>query len=173
MTIQSSESRSMPRAARAFGPILLALFMLTPVGGCALFGKHPTSAAVTPAPPPSIAAIKPKKAPPRDSGPADIAPPDNPAPVKTALIDPHTLLGLDPESVQKKLGAPTRMQNTALSHEWVYAAPGCSFSIFFYPNVNSTTFRALKYGSAKDDGQSLDSSDACVRKLLTVRIDAD
>ncbi|MGN6516234.1 MAG: hypothetical protein ACTHLR_10400 [Rhizomicrobium sp.] len=91
---------------------------------------------------------------------------------KTAEIDPKSLLGLDPGGVQKRLGAPARVENNALSHKWTYAASGCSFSIFFYPNVNSTSFRALKYGSNKDDGEATDSTDACVRRLLTARSNA-
>lgn len=94
-------------------------------------------------------------------------------PVRVASIDPKSLLGLDPDGVKKRLGTPARMENSALSRKWVYAVPGCSFSIFFYPNVNSTSFRALKYGSAKDSGESIDSSDACVRKLLAARNNAD
>jgi hypothetical protein len=82
-------------------------------------------------------------------------------------------MGLDPDSVQKRLGTPARMENGALSREWVYSAPGCSFRIFFYPNVNSTSFRALKYGSAKDNGDAIDSSDACVRRILTARNNDD
>ncbi|HEY2033026.1 MAG TPA: hypothetical protein VGH02_05010 [Rhizomicrobium sp.] len=116
-----------------------------------------------------IAALKPKKAPSaRDTHPADTE-----APVRVASIDPESLLGLDPDSVQKRLGTPARMENSTLSRKWIYAAPGCSFSIFFYPNVNSTSFRALKYGSANDNGESIGSSDACVRKILTARNNAD
>lgn len=91
---------------------------------------------------------------------------------KTAQIDPKSLLGLDPSGVEKRLGTPARMENNALSHKWTYAASGCSFSIFFYPNVNSTSFRALKYGSNKDNGEATDGTDACVRRLLTARSNA-
>lgn len=91
---------------------------------------------------------------------------------KSAAIDPKSLLGLDPSGVQKKLGAPARMENGALTHKWVYATQGCSFSVFFYPNVNSTSFRALKYGSNKENGEATDSSDACVRRILSARNNA-
>jgi hypothetical protein len=150
------------------------MFALAPLGGC--MGNRPPSVAPPPiglsnpvhaVPRQHTAAIKPKK-PPHDAVPADTA-----VPVRVASIDPHSLLGLDPDGVQKRLGTPAHTHNSALSREWVYAAPGCSFSIFFYPNVNSTSFRALKYGSAKDDGESIGSSDVCVRKILTARNNAD
>jgi len=90
---------------------------------------------------------------------------------KVSSIDPQSLLGLAPEDVQKRLGAPKRMENSALSRKWTYAAPGCSFSIFFYPNVNSTSFHALKYSGEKSNGARTDSSDACVRRILAGRND--
>jgi len=96
---------------------------------------------------------------------------DAPPLEKTASIDPQSLLGLGPEDVQKRLGVPKRMENSALSRKWIYAAPGCSFSVFFYPNVKSTSFRALKYSGEKSDGERIDSSDACVRKILTGKND--
>src|SRR5690242_16425363 len=68
---------------------------------------------------------------------------------KPEAIDPKTLLGLDPSGVEKRLGTPARMENGTLSRKWIYASSGCSFSVFFYPNVNSTSFRVLKYGDRK------------------------
>jgi hypothetical protein len=91
---------------------------------------------------------------------------------KPEMIDPKSLLGLDPSGVEKRLGTPARMENGTLSRKWVYAASGCSFSVFFYPNVNSTSFRVLKYGSNKDSGEATDSTDACIRRILTARNNA-
>jgi len=166
------------RKLRSLDPTVL-LFVLLPLSGC-MGMKHPpevapppvaSAPAMRPAPAPRTAAVKPKKAP-RDLRPSDVDT-SPPPPLRTASIDPKSLLGLDPDSVEKRLGPPARMENNALSHEWVYSVSGCSFRIFFYPNVNSTSFRALKYGSTKDNGESLDSSDACVRKILTARTNAD
>jgi hypothetical protein len=164
-----------PRRSRDL--IFLAACSLPALSACTAMNRPP---AVTPPPlrssdthPPQHAnPIKPRKAPSRDVPSRDTHA-SQPAPARTASIDPKSLMGLDPDGVQKRLGTPARMQNTSLSREWVYDAPGCSFSIFFYPNVNSTSFRALKYGSAKDNGENLDSSDACVRKILTARNNDD
>lgn len=165
------------RKLRSLDLTVLVLFALAPLSGCTGM-RHPPEIApppvastptLRPAPAPRSAAVKPKK--PRDLRPSDVD--ESPPPLRTASIDPKSLLGLDPDSVEKRLGPPARMENNALSHEWVYSVSGCSFRIFFYPNVNSTSFRALKYGSTKDNGESLDSSDACVRKILTARNNAD
>lgn len=156
---------------------VMTLSALVSLSGCAHIGTHPPSEASPPIQSgvahggsPRAASIKPKKSPVPPLRETRV--PDEPV-VRTASIDPKSLLGLDPDSVQKRLGAPDRMESSTLSRKWVYAAPGCSFSIFFYPSVNSTTFHALKYGSTKDDGKSIDNSDACVRKILTARDNAD
>jgi hypothetical protein len=162
--------RLTPCSFRAF---TVAFSTLALLGGCALF--HRPSAPVEPVirpkaePHPSQnVVIKPKKAPPHGT-----AEEDDPADaVRTASIDPRSLLGQDPDAVRKKLGPPAHRESGPLSQEWVYAAPGCSFRIFFYPKVNSSSFRALKYGGVRDTGETIDASDACVRKILTVRLDA-
>lgn len=92
---------------------------------------------------------------------------------KLVLIDPDKLIGMDPRGVQKLLGAPAQVKNDDLSREWVYASPGCSFRVFFYPNLNSASFRVLKYGSSGDGGELLDVSDVCVRRILTAKSNAE
>jgi hypothetical protein len=165
------------KASRSLDLSLLALCVPLAVAGCTGMNRPPAvapppiRATDTHTPPPQRTGLpKPRKAP-RDVPSREVRAPDNTA--RAASIDPKSLMGLDPESVQKRLGTPARMENSALSHEWVYVAPGCSFRIFFYPNVNSTSFRALKYGSTKDNGGAIDSSDACVRKILTARNNDD
>jgi len=166
------------RNFRSLDLTILVAFALAPLAGCMGMSNRPPAVAPPPVggaisphpPPPRIAATKPKKLPPPQR---DTRAPDADPQIRVASIDPQSLMGLDPDAVQKRLGAPARMENSALSRKWIYAAPGCSFSIFFYPNVNSTSFRALKYGSTGDNGESIDNSDACVRKILTARNNAD
>lgn len=154
---------------------VIALCALAPLGGCTGMDRAPTvsppplrsAPEIRPQPQPRAAVSNLKKpAQPYESRNVDVALPE-----KTVSIDPQSLLGLAPEDVQKRLGAPKRMENGALSRKWTYAAPGCSFSVFFYPNVNSTSFRALKYSGEKSDGRRIGSSDACVRKILAGRDD--
>jgi len=164
------------RNARSLDLTILAVFALAPLAGCIGMSRPPSvsppplGSPARAAPQQHVTAIKPKKTlSPRDARTTT----DADDPIRVASIDPESLLGLDPDSVKKRLGTPARMEDSALSREWVYAAPGCSFRIFFYPNVNSTTFHALKYSSAKDGGESADSSDACVHRILTARNNAD
>ncbi len=125
--------------------------------------------AVVAQPPPPTPAPRPKR----------VARETKPIPELRALrdkliqIDPHSLIGMDTRGVQKLLGTPAQVRNDDLSREWVYASPGCSFRVFFYPNLNSASFRVLKYGSSGDSGEVLDVSDVCVRRILTAKSNAE
>ena len=173
----------LPSGLRFSGGILpvggLICGLLAPLGGCVGMNDRPPVVA----PPPlgqsagelpaehkrSAVPAPPKKAV-ADKHPAKPQPEDKPAPEeKLASVDPESLLGSSPDVVLKLLGAPARIENGPLSREWVYAASGCSFRVFFYPDMNSTSFKVLKYGSRKDDGEWIDSSNICVRRILTAR----
>lgn len=92
---------------------------------------------------------------------------------KAPAVNPDQLIGKSPADVEKLMGSPARIKDDRLTREWVYSAPGCNFRVFFYPNLNAAAFRALKYGISNSNGESLASSDACVRRILTVRANAD
>ena len=87
-------------------------------------------------------------------------------PEKIASIDPKSLIGLAPAAVEKLLGAPSTVSRGDPSLVWTYAGQGCSFQVFFYPDLKTASFHALKYGST---GGGNDPSDACVRGILMVR----
>jgi hypothetical protein len=89
-----------------------------------------------------------------------------------AAINPDQLIGLNPAGVEKLMGTPSKVKDDHLSREWVYAAPGCNFRVFFYPNLNAASFRALKYGGSDNNGGTLAASNACVRRILTARANA-
>jgi len=93
-------------------------------------------------------------------------------PKKLIVIDPNRLIGLEPGAVQKLLGAPARVRNDDISREWVYAAAGCSFRVFFYPNIKTNSFQALKYGGDDGNGELMDDSDVCIRHILTAKPNA-
>jgi hypothetical protein len=137
--------------------------------GPATVAELPLAVVVQPAPTPPAPAPRPKR----------VARESKPVPElralrdKLVLIDPDKLIGMDTQGVQKLLGAPVRVKNDDLSREWVYAAPGCSFRVFFYPNLNSASFRVLKYGGSGDNGELLDVSDVCVRRILTAKSNAE
>jgi hypothetical protein len=91
---------------------------------------------------------------------------------KMSSIDPDHLIGLTPGAVRQLLGPPARVENEELSRAWVYASGGCSFRLFFYPNLNTASFRVLKYGGNDGNGVLMDVSDVCIRHILTARKDA-
>jgi hypothetical protein len=102
----------------------------------------------------------------------EVPPENHAAREKTASIDPDQLIGKSPDDVKKLMGTPTRIRDDHLSREWVYASPGCNFRVFFYPNLNAASFRALKYGGSDSNGGLLAVSNVCVRKILTARANA-
>jgi len=154
----------------------------TALGGCMTLGDStppPANSAPPPIadarpveptpPPPSVTPSPRPKKPVREAKQV----PERPAPeVRTLRIDPDQLIGLDPNGVQKLLGTPAKIRNDDLSREWVYASPGCSFRVFFYPNLNAASFRVLKYGINGENGELLDASDVCVRRILTAKTNA-
>jgi hypothetical protein len=91
------------------------------------------------------------------------------SPQKVASIDPDGLIGLDPPSVEKMLGTPTNIDRGDPSIIWTYAGASCAFKVVFYPDIKTTTFRALKYFMSDNSGGSSDSSQPCIRNILTVR----
>jgi len=87
-------------------------------------------------------------------------------PERVASIDPNSLIGLAPAAVERLLGSPSAVSKGEPSLVWTYTGQGCSFQIFFYPDLKTASFHALKYGST---GGANEPSDACVRNILTVK----
>jgi hypothetical protein len=89
-------------------------------------------------------------------------------PVEKASIDPGRLIGLGPDQVRGMLGTPSRVEAENPAQAWVYTVRDCSFRVFFYPDLKAS-FRALKFTGNGKDGVPLNSSNACIRNILTVR----
>ena len=120
--------------------------------------------AVPPEPPPTQ--LPKPKPPARES-----AKPEKP-PERLAEVDPNTLIGLDPPTVEKLLGSPTRVSKSDISLVWTFSAPSCSFQIFFYPDLKTSSFHALKYGGVDGNGAQLAMSELCIRGILTAKTNA-
>ncbi len=86
-------------------------------------------------------------------------------PEKVASIDPKNLIGLQPAAVEKLLGTPSAVTSNDPSLVWTYAGQGCSFRVFFYPDLKTATFHALKYASTAND----QADTSCIRSILTVK----
>jgi hypothetical protein len=90
--------------------------------------------------------------------------------VKTAAIDPNSLIGLDPPAVAKLLGPPSTVAKGEPSLVWTYIATGCTFRVFFYPDLKTASFHALKYGGFDGNGEQIGLSQTCIRNILTARV---
>lgn len=90
---------------------------------------------------------------------------DTKEPEKVASVDPKNLIGLQPAAVERLLGSPSNVSSNDPSLVWTYAGQGCSFQVFFYPDLKTATFHALKYSSTA--GEQADN--ACIRNILTVK----
>lgn len=152
---------------RRAGAIVSALLVLA---GCSVWDRlnsKPTASAATPtqhravstATPPAPAAqtAKPKRVV-REAR-------DTKEPEKVASLDPKNLIGLQPAAVERLLGSPSNVSSKDPSLVWTYAGQGCSFQVFFYPDLKTATFHALKYSSTA--GEQADN--ACIRNILMVK----
>ncbi len=92
-----------------------------------------------------------------------------PPPPKVASVDPNSLIGLDPPSVEKMLGTPSSIYRGDPSLIWTYEGTGCAFKIVFYPDIKTAIFHALKFLMTDSSGGSSDGSQLCIRNILTVR----
>jgi len=158
----------------AFGRVLsnvcLSAAVLLAAGGCATWGRMnhrtaPQTQATAEKPPVTI--TPPAAQPPPKPRRTVHEPPPREAPRETehvALVDPNALIGLAPAAVERLLGAPSNVSKSDPSLVWTYAGQGCSFQVFFYPDIKTAAFHALKYGSTGGD-----PADACVRNILTVK----
>jgi hypothetical protein len=90
---------------------------------------------------------------------------ENREPERLASVDPKSLIGLAPAAVERLLGSPSNVSQADPSLVWTYAGQGCSFQVFFYPDLKTATFHALKYSSTPGE----QSDNACIRNILTVR----
>jgi hypothetical protein len=154
----------------------LALMLAIVLGGCAMTDKvkgwlspdHPATQPAAPqvavaqaAPPPPPPQAEPKPKHPKARAEKE--------PAKVAAIDPNSLIGLDPAAVEKILGNPKGKTEGDPSLTLIYSGGSCSLEIFFFPDLKTGVFRALKYSSTDASGSPIDSSQACIRNILAVR----
>ena len=78
------------------------------------------------------------------------------------------LVGLDFDATQALLGEPALDQVQAPARVWAYSGSGCVLNIFFYPNVDGSTYRALTY-EVKGGDDSVEFRERCFAELLSER----
>ena len=170
------------RVVRTFVVSLVAIAASSVLGGCAILhdvgqwfhhDTPPPPAIATPVetpPPPPTQVPKPKPAVREAARPEK---PEKPEKLeRLAEVDPNTLIGLDPPTVEKVLGTPSKISKSDISLVWTFSAPNCSFQIFFYPDLKTSAFHALKYGGIDGNGAQLAMSEVCIRGILTAKTNA-
>jgi hypothetical protein len=130
--------------------------------------EHPVAPAPTivqtPRPKPPVPAQVHEAAPPKPEKPEKLE--------RLASVDPNSLIGMEPSTVEKLLGSPSKITKNNISLVWIYSGAGCAFQIFFYPDVKTSAFHALKYGGMDGNGGSLVTSQPCIRDILVAKTNA-
>ena len=86
-----------------------------------------------------------------------------------SLLQFFDQLDFDPLGLQS-LGGAVRGgdQVQAPARVWAYSGSGCVLNIFFYPNVDGSTYRALTY-EVKGGDDSVEFRERCFAELLSER----
>jgi hypothetical protein len=154
------------------------------VSNCAVFQKvdgwfthdaKPPQVAEHPVAPAPTIVQTPRPKPPVPAQVREAPPPKPEKPEKLerlASVDPNSLIGMEPSTVEKLLGSPSRITKNNISLVWIYSGAGCAFQIFFYPDVKTSAFHALKYGGTDGSGGSLVTSQPCIRDILVAKTNA-
>lgn len=96
-------------------------------------------------------------------------PPESEAPQDTEPgLDIDQLVGLDFAQTMALLGHPALDEVQAPARVWAYNGSGCVLSIFFYPHVDGTTYRALTY-EVKGGDDSAEFRNHCFTELVKER----
>jgi hypothetical protein len=106
---------------------------------------EPAPATTPPDRPPVVAALP---------VPADLPPPVDPA----QEVRPQSVVGLTENALARWLGAPANTREESPARIWRYEGIDCAFDVYFYLDLVSREFRALRYevkGSSNDDQRCL------------------
>ena len=107
------------------------------------------------APPPIAHDAPDAPAPPAGAAPSPAAPAQVGS--RTSTGNPDELIGLEESGVLALLGYPGQLREQPPAKIWTYSADLCQFNIYFYLNLESQTFRALRYESTGRSGASTTS----------------
>ena len=89
---------------------------------------------------------------------------------KMARLTPDTLVGLTQPAIGQLLGKPTETREEAMMIRWTYTTQNCSLNVFFYPDIATGSFRALKYNVTGFKGRTGHGQD-CTNYLMMARSD--
>jgi len=102
------------------------------------------------------------------------APNEQAAPKPPALprVVPADLIGSDFAEVLRRIRQPDTVQTSALAIIWTYSEPVCKLQLYFYPDIETTTFHVLKYDLKDAAGGKLDNAGPCMQRIIVARNDA-
>ena len=116
--------------------------------------------------PPARNAMPRRPAPPRQ---ASAQPPSPPAAPRT--VEPAELVGYNFDSVLAVLRQPDAVERNALSVVWTYSGSDCTLQLYFYPDIQTSVFRLLKYELKANSGEKLNEGAACMQPMMAMRKD--
>jgi hypothetical protein len=111
----------------------------------------------------------PKPRPAKPSGPGEQA---APKPAPTPRVMPADLIGSDFAEVLRLIRQPDTVQTNALAIVWTYSEPVCKLQLYFYPDIETTTFHVLKYDLKDAAGGKLENAGLCMQRILVAKNDA-
>jgi hypothetical protein len=103
------------------------------------------------------------------------AAPKEPAAPKTSglpTVVPADLIGSDFAMVLHLIRQPDMVQTSALAIVWTYSEPVCKLQLYFYPDIETTTFHVLKYDLRDAAGDKLENTGQCMQRIMVARNDA-
>jgi hypothetical protein len=115
--------------------------------------RHPTNEPVPPQPP-TVPTTKPTQ-PAHDSASAML---------EKGPADPDDLIGLNERAVESILGAPGVKRDVPPAKIWQYSVIDCVVSVYFYLNLESQDFQALRYEIVPRPGAPVDGKE-CYAQL--------
>jgi len=128
-------------------PKILAATLLSPETGLPVMPKQPGARPAKSAGDPKARVAAGKK-----TGAARATPrTDEPVPEPSAPIPVIQLVGLDEEQLRATLGPPVEQWQTAPAKVWRYRQSACTMDVLLYPDVQTLTFRVLKYEVTNDE----------------------
>ena len=128
-------------------------------------------------PPMEMASRMPGKAPmmpkPRPRKPSEPNEQPVPKPAAPPKLVPADLIGSDFAEVLRLIRQPDMVQTSALAIVWTYTEPVCKLQLYFYPDIETTTFHVLKYDLRNAAGsEKLENAGTCMQRILVAKNDA-
>jgi hypothetical protein len=106
----------------------------------------------------------PRRAPPIRQ--ASVQPPTPPVAAPPRTVEPADLVGFNFDSVLEVLRQPDAVEKDALSVVWSYSGYDCTLQLYFYPDIQTSVFRLLKYELKDSSGEKLNGGGACLQPMM-------